>query len=179
MTAKNYINLAPLFGAALLLGAAGCSQTAPPAAPPAPAVTVATVKEKDIVEWEEFTGRTEAIESVEIRPRVSGYIREVRVSNPANWSRKGTSFSSSTTAGIRRTTRACRPRRSGRGWNWPMPNARPTAPPNFWPITPFPPRKARPAFRTIEEAKAALAARRGGARLRQARLRVHPGARAH
>ena len=31
-----------------------------------------------MVEWEEFTGRTEAVESVEVRPRVSGYIQEVR-----------------------------------------------------------------------------------------------------
>jgi RND family efflux transporter MFP subunit len=30
------------------------------------------------VEWEEFTGRTEAMESVEVRPQVSGYIRQVR-----------------------------------------------------------------------------------------------------
>lgn len=51
--------------------------TAPPA-PQAPAVTVAMVRQKDIVEWDEFTGRTEAMESVEVRPQVSGYIREVR-----------------------------------------------------------------------------------------------------
>jgi multidrug efflux system membrane fusion protein len=30
------------------------------------------------VEWEEFTGRTEAVETVEVRPRVSGHIQEVR-----------------------------------------------------------------------------------------------------
>ncbi len=30
------------------------------------------------MEWEEFTGRTEAVESVEIRPRVSGYIEKVK-----------------------------------------------------------------------------------------------------
>ncbi|HWF20194.1 MAG TPA: efflux RND transporter periplasmic adaptor subunit [Verrucomicrobiae bacterium] len=58
---------------------AGCSQKpSQSSAPPAPAVTVTTISQKDIVEWEEFTGRTEAMESVEVRPRVSGYIREVR-----------------------------------------------------------------------------------------------------
>jgi RND family efflux transporter MFP subunit len=41
-------------------------------------VTVAPVEEKELVEWDEFTGRTEPVESVEIRPRVSGYIQEVR-----------------------------------------------------------------------------------------------------
>ena len=28
-------------------------------------------------EWDEFTGRLDAVESVEIRPRVSGYITEI------------------------------------------------------------------------------------------------------
>jgi RND family efflux transporter MFP subunit len=41
-------------------------------------VTVSTVVQKEIVEWAEFTGRTEPVESVEVRPRVSGYIQEVR-----------------------------------------------------------------------------------------------------
>jgi len=45
---------------------------------PATAVTVAPVEQKEIVEWSEFTGRTEPVDSVEIRPRASGYIQEVR-----------------------------------------------------------------------------------------------------
>lgn len=44
----------------------------------APTVTVAPVEQREIVEWSEFTGRTEPLSSVEIRPRVSGYIEEVR-----------------------------------------------------------------------------------------------------
>jgi len=44
----------------------------------APTVTVASVERQEIVEWDEFTGRTEAVESVEVRPRVSGHIQEVR-----------------------------------------------------------------------------------------------------
>ena len=43
----------------------------------APSVTVATVEQREIVEWDEFTGRTEPVESVEVRPRVSGYIEKV------------------------------------------------------------------------------------------------------
>ena len=43
----------------------------------APSVTVAPVEQKEIVEWSEFTGRTEPVDSVEIRPRTSGYIQEV------------------------------------------------------------------------------------------------------
>ena len=58
------------------LVALGC-RTAPPPPPPPPAVTVAPVLERDITEWDEFTGRLEAVNEVEIRPRVSGYIRRV------------------------------------------------------------------------------------------------------
>jgi RND family efflux transporter MFP subunit len=44
--------------------------------PPAQ-VTLAPVEEKKLVEWQEFTGRVEAMEMVELRPRVSGYLMEV------------------------------------------------------------------------------------------------------
>src|SRR5438046_2625663 len=55
----------------------GRSTVQPPQAGP-PSVTVSPVEQKEIVEWGEFTGRTEPVESVEVRPRVSGYIQEVR-----------------------------------------------------------------------------------------------------
>jgi RND family efflux transporter MFP subunit len=58
---------------------AGCGHgAAQQQQPPAPSVTVAPVEQREIVEWDEFTGRTEPVESVEVRPRVSGYIQEVR-----------------------------------------------------------------------------------------------------
>lgn len=61
---------------ALALAVAGCQR--PPAfQPPPPAVTVAPVQQRDVTEWEELSGRFEAVESVEIRPRVSGYIDRV------------------------------------------------------------------------------------------------------
>jgi RND family efflux transporter MFP subunit len=44
--------------------------------PPAQ-VTLSAVETRKLVEWEEFTGRVEATEMVELRPRVSGYITEV------------------------------------------------------------------------------------------------------
>lgn len=56
---------------------ANCRKAPPPdAAGPLP-VNFVTVFEKDVSEWDEFTGRLEAVESVEIRPRVSGYITEI------------------------------------------------------------------------------------------------------
>jgi RND family efflux transporter MFP subunit len=61
---------------AVFLATRGGNAAPPP--PPPPAVTVAPVEQRELVEWDEFTGRTEPVESVEIRPRVSGYIQEVR-----------------------------------------------------------------------------------------------------
>ncbi|MBC7779080.1 MAG: efflux RND transporter periplasmic adaptor subunit [Proteobacteria bacterium] len=45
--------------------------------PPAMPVTVAQALERSINEWDEFVGRVEAIEQVELRPRVSGYLQRV------------------------------------------------------------------------------------------------------
>jgi len=70
--------LATLAAVSLTFVLAGCGATAAPQPPPPPAVTVAHVEQQELVEWDEFTGRTEPVESVEIRPRVSGYIQEVR-----------------------------------------------------------------------------------------------------
>ncbi|MBC7945004.1 MAG: efflux RND transporter periplasmic adaptor subunit [Burkholderiales bacterium] len=52
-------------------------------APPPPQVSVATVIEKEVNEWDEFTGRLQAIERVEIRPRVSGYIERLNFTQGA------------------------------------------------------------------------------------------------
>jgi len=49
----------------------------PPAAPPATPVSVATVEQRDLVAWAEFSGRLEAMERVEIRSRVSGIVESV------------------------------------------------------------------------------------------------------
>lgn len=62
-----------------LLAACGAPAEAPQGGggmPPAQ-VTLAEVESRKIVEWEEFTGRVGAVESVELRPRVSGYVTEV------------------------------------------------------------------------------------------------------
>jgi hypothetical protein len=47
------------------------------AAPPPPTVTVASSDLSQVIEWETATARVEAIEAVEVRPRVSGHITEV------------------------------------------------------------------------------------------------------
>ena len=55
---------------------AACRKSNPPAPPP-PAVTVAQPLQKEITDWNEYTGRLAAVESVEVRPRVSGYVDSV------------------------------------------------------------------------------------------------------
>lgn len=66
-------------GLLLLLGLAlaGCSRSAAPPPPPPPQVGVAGVVQKDVTLWDEFTGRIEAVDKVEIRPRVTGYLDRI------------------------------------------------------------------------------------------------------
>src|SRR5215210_2887652 len=71
------LSLAALSLAALSLGALNDGGKTSPSAPPPQAVTVAEVPEREVTEWDEFTGRLEAVDQVEIRPRVSGYIKRV------------------------------------------------------------------------------------------------------
>jgi len=63
--------MAPI--AALILSACARNEAAEtPAAPPP--VQAAKVVSKSVTEFDEFTGRFEAVERVEVRPRVSGYV---------------------------------------------------------------------------------------------------------
>lgn len=64
--------------AALALSACDDGAGQAPAAPPPPAVTVASPLVMPITEWYEFTGRFEATEQVDVRARVSGYLEEIR-----------------------------------------------------------------------------------------------------
>jgi RND family efflux transporter MFP subunit len=70
-------------GAAMLSSAlwlAGCqskADTPPPGAFGPPPVTVAPAVQRQVQEFDEFTGRLEAPQSVDVRPRVSGYIKTV------------------------------------------------------------------------------------------------------
>jgi RND family efflux transporter MFP subunit len=64
--------------AAVVLSACARNEAAESrAAPPAPQVSVASAISRKVTDAEEFTGRFEAVERVEVRPRVSGYISSV------------------------------------------------------------------------------------------------------
>ena len=70
---------------AILACGSACAQA--PGGPP-PAVTVSAPLKHDVTEWLEYTGQFAAVDSVEIRARVSGYLTEVR-SRTASSSSKG------------------------------------------------------------------------------------------
>ena len=57
----------------------GCEekQAAQAAAPPAPPVTVAQPVKRTVTDWDEFTGRFDAVQQVQVRPRVGGFITDV------------------------------------------------------------------------------------------------------
>lgn len=68
-----------MVGGVVLFGprTGGVGGPAPGAAMPPPAVTVAHPLERDVIEWAEYTGQFEAVEYVELRARVSGYLTEI------------------------------------------------------------------------------------------------------
>lgn len=69
------------FGAAAL-GLAGCGDghgdaKAQAGPPPAPPVSVAAAIEREVVDTDEFPGRVEAVEAVEVRARINGYLQSI------------------------------------------------------------------------------------------------------
>src|ERR1700693_4124415 len=61
--------------ATFVLATSACSKGAPPMQ--APQVTVAPAIERVVADWDEFTGHFEAVNSVEVRPRVGGFLQRV------------------------------------------------------------------------------------------------------
>ena len=63
----------------LALALGGCEQkpTAASAAPPALPVTVAQAVKRTVTDWDEFTGRFDAIEEVQVKARVGGFVTNV------------------------------------------------------------------------------------------------------
>ena len=54
----------------------GCGGQSPPPFPP-PEVSIATVRPRLVADWDDYTGRVQAVDTVEIRPRVAGYLSGV------------------------------------------------------------------------------------------------------
>jgi RND family efflux transporter MFP subunit len=73
----SYLLLAAAASALLVSGCARNAAAQPQSAAPLPQVTAAVAISRKVTEFDEFTGRFEAVERVEVRPRVSGYIASV------------------------------------------------------------------------------------------------------
>ncbi|RYY27133.1 MAG: efflux RND transporter periplasmic adaptor subunit [Sphingomonadales bacterium] len=69
---RQMLTVAALAVVMTLAGCGGGNQDQ--GAPPAPAVTVSTPLVQDIVDWDEYVGRFEAVQSVEVRPRATGFL---------------------------------------------------------------------------------------------------------
>src|SRR5882757_2946641 len=68
----NRFRFAPVLA---LLFLAGCGdKPTQPVAAAAPPVTVAQPVKRTVTDWDEFTGRFEAIEEVQVRARVGGFV---------------------------------------------------------------------------------------------------------
>jgi multidrug efflux system membrane fusion protein len=81
------------FGALVLGTLAGCGDgrgdaKAQGGPPPAPPVSVAAAVEKAVIESDEFPGRVEAVDSVEVRARINGYLQSIHF-KPGAEVRKG------------------------------------------------------------------------------------------
>ncbi len=67
-------SLATLLIAALLLASCAKKEKAPP---PPPTVLVAAPLQQRVIDWDDYVGRFESIDAVDLRPRVSGYLQTV------------------------------------------------------------------------------------------------------
>lgn len=64
-------------GAVLYSAAPGHSEGPAPMLPPAPTVSVLTIAPRQATVWDEFSGRLEAVERVDVRSRVAGSVQQV------------------------------------------------------------------------------------------------------
>ncbi len=65
------------------VGLSGCEKPAQPPAASAPPVTVANPTKRTVTDWDEFTGRFDAIEQVQVRARVTGFVTSVEFKDGA------------------------------------------------------------------------------------------------
>lgn len=75
---KEYTVL-PVVMAGLIAFVSACSSSSSQSQmPPPPSVSVSAPLEEEVTQYDEFTGRFRAVERVEVRPRVDGYLEEIR-----------------------------------------------------------------------------------------------------
>ncbi len=75
MRQSKFVTFAGLAALGWLAAACNHSKTTPPRPPPA--VTANKSAQREVVEWDEYPGRLEAVDMVEVRARISGYLQSV------------------------------------------------------------------------------------------------------
>lgn len=68
---------------AICLLATACQKSDPPSAMPPPAVTANQPAQREVVEWDEYPGRLDSVDMVEVRARVNGYLQSVHFKDGA------------------------------------------------------------------------------------------------
>jgi RND family efflux transporter MFP subunit len=84
--AMNHGSVLPRLALACVV-LSGCRSAAPPPAPAPPAVVVAPPLVMRLTEWDEYTGRFEPTDRVEVRARVNGYLDSIHFRDGANVTR--------------------------------------------------------------------------------------------
>lgn len=74
MSVKSIASVGSVLALALFVAGCGANAQQTSNEPPPPQVSAAPVVFKSLRQWDEFTGRLEPVEQVQIRPRVGGYI---------------------------------------------------------------------------------------------------------
>jgi len=76
----SYRSLSSILCFSLLVAvlATGCGNRQPqPAAPQPPAVPISKSVQREVTDFVDFTGRTDAVQSVDVRARVTGYLTQM------------------------------------------------------------------------------------------------------
>ncbi|HEX6832864.1 MAG TPA: efflux RND transporter periplasmic adaptor subunit, partial [Rudaea sp.] len=81
---RTALAAAAAIAAAVMLGGCGRSQASAQPAPPPPTVSVAEVVAKPLRDFEEFTGRLESVTTVQVQPRVAGFIESANFTEGAH-----------------------------------------------------------------------------------------------
>jgi RND family efflux transporter MFP subunit len=86
MPAHSIVKVGILVLVAGILAAAGCDQKNPQAAETAPPVVLVSqpFKDKDVADYQVFTARTQAVQSVDVKARVSGFLTRIRFKDGAD-----------------------------------------------------------------------------------------------
>ena len=74
MRSRHFATVSVL-ATALVVGACSAPQAQQQGGPPPPQVDVAVPLSSQVADWNGYTGRVESVEPVDVRARVSGYVK--------------------------------------------------------------------------------------------------------